>query len=272
MAAATPKSKDTEQAAHIKRTFEVTNDDHPESAPRKITQIQCVSWPDFDVPESADVLLDLISDVDQAFKDIYGSSRNTERQDEPPILVHCEFAPFISRAMLMIGSAGVGRTGSFIVVDAILDGLRRERFAPKPRPDGEVDAAPRPIASRNSSADSTNPVPTIERSVGIPTPILEEPGAEPAPPKRMSLSHANMVDHQRQSFMQHRGDGPGSASGNSTHSIPTSSGKASYTSSERRAMAKTLADLSVPFPSLYDSADSKQWCRERYESNDGIQR
>jgi hypothetical protein len=147
----------------------------------------------------------------------------------------------------MIGSAGVGRTGSFIVVDAILDGLRRERSAPKPSQEGKVDAAPRPIASRNSSADSTNPVPTIERSVGIPTPILEEPGAEPAPPKRMSLSHANMIDHQRQSFMQHRGDGPGSASGNSTHSIPTSSGKASYTSSERRAMAKTLADLSVPF-------------------------
>jgi hypothetical protein len=143
----------------------------------------------------------------------------------------------------MTGSAGVGRTGSFIVVDAILDGLRRERFAPKPSQDGEVDAAPRPIASRNSSADSTNPVPTLERSVGIPTPILEEPGVEPAPPKRMSLSHANMVDHQRQSSMQHRATAPGSGSANSTHSIPTSSGKVSYTSSERRAMAKTLADL-----------------------------
>ena len=95
MAASTPQTTDTEKAVHIKRTFEVTNDDHPESAPRKITQIQCVSWPDFDVPESADVLLDLISDVDEAFKDIYGSSRNTERQDEPPILVHCESAYLI---------------------------------------------------------------------------------------------------------------------------------------------------------------------------------
>jgi hypothetical protein len=171
----------------------------------------------------------------------------------------------------MTGSAGVGRTGSFIVVDAILDGLRRERFAPKPSQEGKVDAAPRPIASRNSSAENANPVSTVERSIGVPTPILEEPGAEPAPPKLMSLSHANMVDHQRQSMMQHRATAPGSASANSTHSHPTSSGKGSYTSSERRAMAKTLADLSVPFPSLRDSADFKQWCRERYESNYGFQ-
>jgi protein tyrosine phosphatase len=92
MAAATPQTTDTEKAVHIKRVFEVTNKDHPEAAPRKVTQIQCVSWPDFDVPESADVLLDLISDVDEAFKDIYGSSRNSERQDEPPILVHCKSA------------------------------------------------------------------------------------------------------------------------------------------------------------------------------------
>lgn len=92
--ATAPQGNDTEQAAHIKRVFEVTNDDHPEAAPRKITQIQCVSWPDFDVPESADVLLDLIGDVDEAFKDIYGSSRNAERQDEPPILVHCESASY----------------------------------------------------------------------------------------------------------------------------------------------------------------------------------
>jgi len=96
MATATPKSKDTEKAAHIKRVFEVTNDDHPESAPRKITQIQCVSWPDFDVPESADVLLDLIADVDEAFKDIYGASRNADRQDQPPILVHCKSTYLIS--------------------------------------------------------------------------------------------------------------------------------------------------------------------------------
>jgi len=91
MAASTPKTKDTEQAAHIKRVFEVSNDDHPEAAPRKITQIQCVSWPDFDVPESADVLLDLIRDVDEAFVDVYGSGK--DRQEEPPVLVHCKFTP-----------------------------------------------------------------------------------------------------------------------------------------------------------------------------------
>ena len=146
----------------------------------------------------------------------------------------------------MLGSAGVGRTGSFIVVDAILDGLRRERSAFKNQQKSEVEAAQRPIASRNSSSESTNPVPALERSVALPTPIPEEPESAPAPPERMSLSHANMVDHQRQSFMQHRGDAAGSMSANSTHSLTGSNGNNSYSSSERRAMAKTLADLSVP--------------------------
>jgi len=149
-----------------------------------------------------------------------------------------------------IGSAGVGRTGSFIVVDAILDGLRRERSASLDQQDGEARPAPRPIASRNSSSESTNQVPNLERSVAMPTPIPEEPESAPTPPKRMSLSHANMVDHQRQSFLQHRGDAAGSMSAHSTHSLTGSNGNHSYSSSERRAMSRTMADLSVPFPCL----------------------
>ena len=148
-----------------------------------------------------------------------------------------------------IGSAGVGRTGSFIVVDAILDGLRRERSASLNQQDGEAKAVPRPIASRNSSSESTNQVPNLERSVAMPTPIPEEPESAPNPPKRMSLSHANMVDHQRQSFLQHRGNAAGSISANSTHSLTGSNGNHSYSSSERRAMSMAMNELSVPFPS-----------------------
>jgi hypothetical protein len=277
MAATTPKSTETERPAHIQRVFEVTNDDHPESAPRKIIQIQCVSWPDFDVPESADVLLDLIRDVDHAFVDVYGSARNAQREDEPPVLVHCESLMIAGGTKLMTGSAGVGRTGSFIVVDSILDGLRREREHPesaRATEKNELDAAPRPINSRHSSGEAVhNPVATLERSVGMPTPILEEPEPEvqPQPPKRMSLSHANMVDHQRQTFLQHRAEGSGSGSAKSTLSMTGSAGNASFTSSERRSMAKSLEALSVPFPFASDSTDSKQWCRERYESNDRVQ-
>lgn len=243
MAASTPKNADTEQASHIKRVFEVTNDDHPEASPRKIVQIQCVSWPDFDVPESADVLLDLIRDVDEAFGEIFGTAKNLDRQEEPPVLVHC--------------SAGVGRTGSFIMVDAILDGLRRERGLPPPAQalenHDDHPIAPRPTGSRHSSGDSANPVPNLERSAAIPTPIPEEvetAPVEPPAPKRMSLSHANMIDHQRQSFMQHRQDGPGSGSANSTHSRPPSVGQ-SYTSSENKSFGKMISDgntsLSVSF-------------------------
>lgn len=90
MAASTPVTKEA-AVSHIKRVFKVTNDDHPEAKPREIVQIQCVSWPDFDVPESADVLLSLIRDVDAAFCDMYGSAQNQDRQEEPPVLVHCEY-------------------------------------------------------------------------------------------------------------------------------------------------------------------------------------
>jgi protein-tyrosine phosphatase len=89
MAAATPETKGA-PASHIKRVFRVTNDDHPEAEARTIVQIQCVSWPDFDVPESADVLLNLIREVDTAFAEIFGAAQNLDRQEEPPVLVHCK--------------------------------------------------------------------------------------------------------------------------------------------------------------------------------------
>jgi protein tyrosine phosphatase len=259
MAASTPKTADTEQASHIKRVFEVTHDNHPEASPRKIVQIQCVSWPDFDVPESADVLLDLIRDVDEAFGEIYGTVKNLDRQEEPPVLVHCELIIRPSSHGLMAGSAGVGRTGSFIMVDSILDGLRRERNLPPPAQalkgtDSDIEP-PRPVSSSDSSGEALpNPVSLLERSGMISTPIPEEVETEPlaAPvPKRMSLSHANMVDHQRQSLMQHRGNHPGPGSANSTQSHLGSGGQ-SYTSSENKSFNKIVSEgytsLSVPFP------------------------
>ncbi|WVR06810.1 hypothetical protein IAU60_003846 [Kwoniella sp. DSM 27419] len=112
-AAVTPRSSSqpTGKERNIKRVFKLSNDEDPAAPPRTITQIQCIGWPDFDVPETPETLGHLIKEVDQAV-DHSTPGINEDRSDQPPVLVHC--------------SAGVGRTGSFIVVDAILDGLRRE--------------------------------------------------------------------------------------------------------------------------------------------------
>ncbi|KAJ9121500.1 hypothetical protein QFC22_002117 [Naganishia vaughanmartiniae] len=95
---------------NIHRVFLLTHDGYPDVPPRKITQIQCVSWPDFDVPEDPHTLLGLVKEVDQASEEMAADA--DDREHKPPVLVHC--------------SAGVGRTGSYIVVDAMLDALRRE--------------------------------------------------------------------------------------------------------------------------------------------------
>jgi protein tyrosine phosphatase len=74
---------------NIKRHFMLSRVDRPNIPPRPITQIQCTAWPDFDVPESPEVLCTLIKDVDQAGleSDEQSSKDGAER---PPVLVHCE--------------------------------------------------------------------------------------------------------------------------------------------------------------------------------------
>lgn len=105
----------------IRRTFSLVHTGHPEAPPHKVVQMQYVGWPDLDVPESPARLLELIKEVNQlreefgshgfvAGKEHLPSRRNSA--DLGPVLVHC--------------SAGVGRTGSFVMVDAVLDGIRRE--------------------------------------------------------------------------------------------------------------------------------------------------
>src|SRR6478609_9326531 len=72
----------------IKRTFLLSNKHHPEAPSHKITQMQCVAWPDFDVPSSPSTLLALVKDVDAAVVASAEEARVQERQ--PPVLVHCE--------------------------------------------------------------------------------------------------------------------------------------------------------------------------------------
>ena len=139
-----PASKNAELAENqeqtiIRRTFMLSHDLFPDAPPRKVVQLQYIGWPDMTVPNSPVQLLQLVNEVD-ALRDEFrcsgtewkrprqtsqskpndGSrtapkSKRSDKVHSGPVLVHC--------------SAGVGRTGSFVVVDAVLDAIRRETRA-----------------------------------------------------------------------------------------------------------------------------------------------
>lgn len=148
----------------VKRVFELRNVKYPDAGARIVTQLQYLDWPDMNVPDDPNGVLDLVEmmnaevekalQVERAKEPERRASREREEQEEkrawghaktastgstssrdsseekndldpktgivkrllespnPPVLLHC--------------SAGVGRTGGFIVVDAVLDGLKRE--------------------------------------------------------------------------------------------------------------------------------------------------
>lgn len=96
----------------IKRTFHLTHIDFPNEPPRLITQLQYVSWPDFDIPDSPSDLLSIIHQVNDLNDTAAAEAANAETAPPGPTVVHC--------------SAGVGRTGSYVVVDAVLDAVKRE--------------------------------------------------------------------------------------------------------------------------------------------------
>uniref|UniRef100_A0A8C5QAK9 protein-tyrosine-phosphatase n=1 Tax=Leptobrachium leishanense TaxID=445787 RepID=A0A8C5QAK9_9ANUR len=71
-------------------------------APRLITQLHFTSWPDFGVPFTPIGMLKFLKKV-----------KSSNPAHAGPIIVHC--------------SAGVGRTGTFIVIDAIIDMMNEEK-------------------------------------------------------------------------------------------------------------------------------------------------
>lgn len=65
------------------------------------------AWPDHGVPSDPGCVLNFLHDVNARQESI----ANNGGQKVGPVLVHC--------------SAGIGRTGTFIVIDMILDQIKR---------------------------------------------------------------------------------------------------------------------------------------------------
>uniref|UniRef100_A0A674NX79 Receptor-type tyrosine-protein phosphatase C n=1 Tax=Takifugu rubripes TaxID=31033 RepID=A0A674NX79_TAKRU len=85
---------------YIIRHLSLTNK-KDKGSEREVTHIQFMSWPDHGVPEEAQLLLKLRRRVN-SFKNFFSG----------PIVVHC--------------SAGVGRTGTYIGIDAMMESLEAE--------------------------------------------------------------------------------------------------------------------------------------------------
>ena len=76
--------------------------ENPDADPLRVTQYHFTSWPDHGVPKFATSLTAFIRRV----------QKGHNKDDGYPLLVHC--------------SAGVGRTGTFILLDSMLERMKAE--------------------------------------------------------------------------------------------------------------------------------------------------
>jgi protein tyrosine phosphatase len=72
---------------------------------RTVTQYHYLSWPDHGVPPDPHPLLEMMSEIE--------AERSDKQKTKTPMVVHC--------------SAGIGRTGTFIVIHTVLSKMRQER-------------------------------------------------------------------------------------------------------------------------------------------------
>ncbi|KAG0409789.1 hypothetical protein HPB47_013098 [Ixodes persulcatus] len=78
----------------------------PDAEPRSVFHYHFTAWPDHGVPSDPGCVLNFLHDVNQ---------RQESIPDSGPIVVHC--------------SAGIGRTGTFIVIDMIVDLIKKQGLA-----------------------------------------------------------------------------------------------------------------------------------------------
>lgn len=93
--------KETEFTDYTLREFEITSETNP--IPSTIYQFHYTGWPDHGVPKDPSPVLHILHEV------------NSRQQSIPmagPIIVHC--------------SAGIGRTGTFIVIDSLVNMIKEQ--------------------------------------------------------------------------------------------------------------------------------------------------
>ncbi|KAK4705633.1 tyrosine-protein phosphatase 2/3, partial [Phenoliferia sp. Uapishka_3] len=148
--AAAPAPKTAEEETTIRRSILVHRKQDPPSRRRKIRHIQYRAWPDFDIPAKPSDVVELVREVEAAQRE-YLAESNWQGTEEPPVLAHC--------------SAGVGRTGVFIMVSAMLDKLardrkaeRQQRPAPKIVDSMEVDQPEVPMTPVRTGSDGSSSI------------------------------------------------------------------------------------------------------------------
>ena len=94
-------------SSHVVRELRATKEGDPEE--RVIYHYHFVSWPDHGIPSDAVNVLGFLHDVNSRH-----TGFKTEGKNPGPIVVHC--------------SAGIGRTGTFIIIDILLHLIDKQGF------------------------------------------------------------------------------------------------------------------------------------------------
>ncbi len=87
------------------RTLMVENREEPFASIREVVQLHYEGWPDFGTPAQPASIISVVKLLNQVI------SQRQQGKDSP-IIVHC--------------SAGCGRTGTFVIVDSLLNYFERE--------------------------------------------------------------------------------------------------------------------------------------------------